>query len=544
MNDEPKFVWAGLFLLILPLSVVTTFILTAFLRQFYRDRVDAHMRGQSPTGPPDGEPPPGPRVELLEYDSIPDLSPEAEQLYRIATRTPRRVAVVFALAGLAHAVVATVVLFWLTRTPFLPGRTLLTIFVLAWPILPTLVVVALADRRLQLLLPVLFLVVVLIVSGPLRGPMFQLWVAEMLVPTVAMFLVANWWMRSIGPVVLVFTSVFFTGLMLAPFAAYYSAHSVMRIDNASLVIMLAMLFVVLFTVAAYGFIALSAWRYREKRQSSQLMLLNLFWLLVTLWQCFLAAPAPKVGAWAAAGMLAYVAYRLVLAVGLRPFRSAAERRKNMRLLLLRVFGPPAPGERSLEELGLRWRYAGSIQLIAGVDLALANLEPHELLDFLMGRLATHFVKDRGQLETKLANMDVHPDPDGRFRVNEFFCAASMWQEALRELVGKNDGEHDGKNDVVLMDLRGFKEKNRGVIFELTQLINVKPMRKIVMIMNSEKERVLLSNVLSAAWANISNNSPNPRTPAGPLYLLRIEKQNARDTQRLLRLLCAAAASEA
>jgi len=44
--------------------------------------------------------------------------------------------------------------------------------------------------------------------------------------------------------------------------------------------------------------------------------------------------------------------------------------------------------------GARWRHAGSIQLIAGVDLATANLEPHELLDYVRGALRTRLSSAR------------------------------------------------------------------------------------------------------------------------------------------------------
>src|SRR3954471_19772374 len=131
MNNEPSIAWEGLFGVALILSVVTTFLVALLLRGIYRRRIKAYMRGQTPPGPPEtraDQRPRVPQVELLEYDSLPALTPQAETLYQIATRTPLRAAVVFALAGVAHAVVATAVTFLVTGTEFLPQRTLVTVF--------------------------------------------------------------------------------------------------------------------------------------------------------------------------------------------------------------------------------------------------------------------------------------------------------------------------------------------------------------------------------------------------------------------------------
>lgn len=536
MNDTPSIAWEGLFVFALILSVVTTFLVALPLRRIYRGRVKAYMRGQTPQRPPDPRArsrPPVSQIELLEYDSLPNLSPEAETLYQTATRTPRRAAVVFALAGVAHAVVATAVNFLLTETEFYPGRTLATVFAQAWPVLPTVVIVAMANRRMQFVWPALFVVAVLALSGPHMGLVGSIWLTQMLAPTVATFAVANWWMRSIGPVLMVFMTVFFFGLQVSLFGGMNIAYGIFGIKNVPLIFLVMALIFLLFTLAACVFLARVGSRYARKRVSDQLLVLNLYWLLVTVWQCLLLAP--QYGVWAAAGLLAYVAHRLVLAVGLRRLRIDAEGREPVKLLLLRVFGSASRSERALEELGLRWRYAGSIQLIAGDDLALANLEPNELVDFLTLRFSSHFIKSREELNAKEAGIDLKPDPDGRYRVNEFFCDDLIWRAALLRLVGKSD--------VVLMDLRGF-EGSVGVEHELTQLINVKPMRKTVMIIDSTTKLECVREVLSEAWHGIRADSPNPRVPSEPLRFLRVERHNSRESRRLLQVLCAAAAGEA
>jgi hypothetical protein len=502
------------------------------------------MRGEgaAPRGERRPRPAPSFSVQLREYDSLPPLTPEAERLYNFMTRAPRRAAVAFALAGLAHALVATAVLFILTGQEFDPQTVLVTFFAQAWPVVPTVVVVALADRRMQIVWPAVFVAAVLLVGGPYRVAIGLIWLAYMLAPTAAMFAVGNWWMRSIGPVLLVFASVFLFGLVSSPYAGANLVNGLLGSENVGLILLTTGLYVVLFAGAAWLFIWRVGRRYGARRTSDQLIVLNLYWLLVTEWQCLLVSP--KVGVLAAsAGMLAYVAYRLVLAAALTPMRWAADDRRkagaDVKLLLLRVFGSPARSERALEEVGLRWRYAGSIQLIAGEDLALANLEPDELVNFLTLRLGSHFIKSRGQLERKISDVykeGLGPDPDGRFRVNEFFCGGAIWREALVRLVGEND--------VVLMDLRGFGEGNEGVAYELTQLINIKPMCKTVMMIDKDTKKDILERVLTEAWLEIRPDSPNPRWPREPLPLLRVGRQNSREARRLVRLLCAAALADA
>ena len=95
-----------------------------------------------------------------------------------------------------------------------------------------------------------------------------------------------------------------------------------------------------------------------------------------------------------------------------------------------------------------WRHVGSIQMIAGPDLATTTVEPHEFLEFLRGRLARRFIDGPQALNLRLAEMDLERDQDGRFRVNDFFCREETWRTTLSHLVNQSE--------VVLMDLQIFQ----------------------------------------------------------------------------------------
>jgi hypothetical protein len=80
-----------------------------------------------------------------------------------------------------------------------------------------------------------------------------------------------------------------------------------------------------------------------------------------------------------------------------------------------------------------WRYAGSIRLIAGPDLATSTVEPHEFLDFLSGKLARPFIPGSVMLDQRLAESEPRRDFDLRYRVSDFFCRDDTWKMVLARL---------------------------------------------------------------------------------------------------------------
>jgi hypothetical protein len=186
----------------------------------------------------------------------------------------------------------------------------------------------------------------------------------------------------------------------------------------------------------------------------------------------------------------------------------------------------------LETLGTYWRYVGSIQLIAGTDLATATLQPHEFLDFVRGRLSRQFIQGRVELDQHLAEMDARPDWDGRFRVNEFFCHDDTWRMALSQLVAASD--------VVLMDLRGFSRQNQGCVFELTELVNVVPLSQVVLIIDGTTDLPFLEETLHQTWETMSATSPNQIGAVAELKMFRLTGDTASAVKRLLLTLLNAA----
>jgi hypothetical protein len=63
---------------------------------------------------------------------------------------------------------------------------------------------------------------------------------------------------------------------------------------------------------------------------------------------------------------------------------------------------------------------------SATDVARGRFEPDEFLDFLSGRLANAYISTGVDLDRRLAGLDLRGYPDGRYRVNEFFCRIDTW----------------------------------------------------------------------------------------------------------------------
>ena len=190
-------------------------------------------------------------------------------------------------------------------------------------------------------------------------------------------------------------------------------------ENALRVLRYAIVLIAFIAGAAAAWAAVSwlASRHRRRRASDQMLTIDVMVLLFALYIIIFfllshgAALERGEGSrrfdnnWAVIiflSIIAFVAYKLVAAAGLRFLRKARPPEPPRNLLLLRVFGFARRSQRLFDDLGQRWRYLGPISLIAGTDLAYATIEPHEFYDFLSGRLSRAFVKDQEDLESRLS----------------------------------------------------------------------------------------------------------------------------------------------
>jgi hypothetical protein len=229
-------------------------------------------------------------------------------------------------------------------------------------------------------------------------------------------------------------------------------------------------------------------RYARKRLSDDTLMISQWWFI----QILVLASIPMILSWWAGVccFLAFLAFTLALSKRLRKLHMRALEVPPVRLLILRTFGHRRRSSRLLNNVASSWRWIGSIEVIAAGDIAAATLEPHEFIDYLRGRLDTRFIRDVGSLESRLATLDLAPDSDGRYRINDLFCKDDIWREALQGLVAESAA--------ILIDLRQFGPSNAGVAYEIEQLVILSRLNRLVAVVDETTSLELLQETVGRA----------------------------------------------
>jgi hypothetical protein len=530
-----------------PISIA---ILALYRRAVRRSMSMRRGQGLATSRPASGPPPAGAAVPIVEGYADMAPAPEAERLARALVRRPWNAAAAYAAGGLTFALIVTLTYLVANgMTELYPIRFAVLFWMFAWPMVITTVIVAASVRSTKAIvvgayfagLAALSVLALARSSETTIGQIALAWVLYNLPATILMLTFLARRIRAIGPLVFVFTAAALTGAQLV--MAFVSS----SLDFLRAVVELSMMFDVgtwrtLVTLALvgpiiFGFVGWVAlkWirrQYEAKRISDESVTIDAIWILFTVSHGVEFAMAHP--AWSLGALAAFVAYKMVSGWFLRSLRNAALEGHAPRLLLLRSFSIGKESERLLDSLEKHWRRIGSIQMIAGYDLASRTIEPHELLDFASGKLARRFIDGPPALEQRMAERDTAPDADGRYRVNDFFCYDNAWRLALTRLVGDSD--------VVLMDLRGFSRKNAGCVFEIEQLAALAPLAKVIFLVDARTDDGLLRETLRNAAARLAPDSPNSDMASRGVRVFRAGQLGAAMVRRLLAELSAATVS--
>jgi len=424
--------------------------------------------------------------------------PRQQALRRQTRRTLNRLALAYGFGGVAQATVMT--MFVLLGDPNIDARPLTWLavwLVMALPVAATVGTVLSTRPVMRALWVVNALAVALVVAGEARGLVWAVFKPYILFPAVLFLLFNLRYWRATAPLVLV--------LALGGSLGWLALVEVGKLDEG-----LALWSLRLLGLAAGVLLALPVARgigrrYQARRTSEQMLFVDAWWALLTAVQTtvlvIMSGQTAKV--FAVLGFAAYLVVSRALLHGLQTDRPPAAR-----LLLLRVFGHGRRTERLLDELTQRWRPFGTVDLIAGRDLALRNIDPSEFYTFLSGRLDREFIQGPADLDQRLARRDDRPDPDGRYRVNQFFCHSDTWQLTLDRLVDGCDG--------VLMDLRGFDDDRTGCLYEIGRLAEHAGSRPIVLLTDGDTELGLAESIFfDAARRRPTADGQVFVLPAGP-----------------------------
>ena len=162
------------------------------------------------------------------------------------------------------------------------------------------------------------------------------------------------------------------------------------------------------------------------------------------------------------------------------------------LLVLRVFQRDRAMRALFDTVIERWRLSGNTLLIAGTDLLERTLDAADVFTFFDGRLAERFILGADQIPDRLAALELQPDAEGRYRVNECYCHDSTWRQTLTALLARSD--------VVLMDLRSFQRRNEGCRFELGELARAPQLTRVVVLTDAQTDHGAAREAAAAAPA--------------------------------------------
>ena len=557
-TDTTRLVLTGLVPFILIASGTLAFPISFVLIRLYRHTV---LRTMVRSGAKrDSTPPPletvqspiergAPRQPTIVEDP-PKISPglPADALFKEASFAPWRAVAAYGAAGAAYAVLMMACYHWATGMPPTAMRCLFLFWIYAWPVVLAVDMVAASTRRAKFMAvgsycAVFGLIgVLLLARNPTLtvGQIAYVWLWMNLPATLLFLLSLHRSVRAVGPLVVAFVTLAVTGT-LGGVSLLNTNHALLRSVAGPMfsfglsagVVFVALHLAGLALFAPVGWLALR-WirnRYERKQISDQSLTLDAVWLLFGVAQSI--ELGSEVPAWGLAGLGGFALYKIVGAKTLPLLYARRETsRSSPRLLLLRVFSLGKESQRLFEALDKHWRHVGSIQMIAGPDLATTTVEPHEFLEFLRGRLARRFIDGAQALNLRLAEMDLERDQDGRFRVNDFFCREETWRTTLSHLVNQSE--------VVLMDLRRFSQQNSGCIFELNTLISVMPADRVVFVVDNTTDESFLRATIQRAWSQIPPSSPNRQCSSSPFRLFRFAGKRGDELRQLFQVLCVAA----
>ena len=479
-------------------------------------------------------------------------------LYRRAISAPWYGAMQYAVSGLAFALVfAGAAHFVYPSGLELPGF-LIAVWIYAWPVCLALPLIVPGSMRLWALCVTTYLVVFVLlglwaatvdnipgyrfgaVVLPARSSvtpwsLIRLWLTVNAGPTLLVLCCFNRWVRAVAPLMLALVTTAITGTLVVVFALF-SARGVDAVVALSVSLDVP---VIGFVLAAYllplaGFGAIGwvlmrwiARAYRHRKLSDQSLMLDALWLLfASTYSMWLVLGGLT---WIATAPVAFLVYKLVLAIVTRITRQ--EMSVAPGLTFLRVFSLGRRSEELFGNVSRYWRYIGSVQMITGPDVAGSTVQPHQFLDFLSRRLSRHFVRDHASLQRSLDERDRRADPDGRFRINNFFCHADSWQPALPRLVDKGD--------TVLMDLRSFSAASSGCVHELRYLLQQVPIGQCLLVVDPTTDALFLERTLNEEWDRLTPGSPNHGATPDQVALYHFGS-GGMPLRRLLRKLCDAA----
>lgn len=405
---------------------------------------------------------------------------------------------------------------------FSPARVLAFFVSAAWPVLLSVgLVLGFKSKTVVRLylgygLALLLLGVAAQALGRLRGPLWQIpamWLLVNGIPTTLCLVFLRRSLRNVSPILFALFTIVGAGtwglvhvaatvLTPAAWVARTMAVIGLPLRAAEFTVLAAgLLLSVPFVAAALFFLVrLYEWRWT----SDQSLLIDATWFLFIACNMLVCGVDGDLASTIMC-LLGFPGYWLTRSVGMLAIKSGRTA-EGPEVLVLRRFALGKRSETLFDSLTELWRFVGPVRLVAGVDLASRILQPQTFFSFVAQKLESRYVRSSQALSARLAKLAETRDPDGRFRVDEFFCYADTWLSAVTALIRRSDA--------AVMDLRGMqgRDKAGGWERELSEILAVMPIERLALLVDDNTDEKYLAKVLS-------NSAQSPDTA------LRLEEVN-------------------
>lgn len=144
------------------------------------------------------------------------------------------------------------------------------------------------------------------------------------------------------------------------------------------------------------------------------------------------------------------------------------------------------------------------------------------------RMKLNFVANKEALDKELELLSKYPVKlDKTFKEKPMSCYDNTWKLTVEKLVTTAN--------VVLMDLRGFSEKNKGCEFEVNLLLNTVKLDKILFIGYSSVIP-LITDVVKRKFETLDKNSPNIGITNPDVIVFEVKKESNQETQQIMDIL--------
>jgi hypothetical protein len=149
------------------------------------------------------------------------------------------------------------------------------------------------------------------------------------------------------------------------------------------------------------------------------------------------------------------------------------------------------------------------------------------------RAPKSFAASREEIQGRLQKFLRRPRRwDLTFRDFDLYGFANTWKDAVAEFVAAAD--------VIVMDLRGFSDKNKGCETEIDLLFDSKPIHQIVFLVNSESDLQAVEKTLHERWEFLRADSPNLAVREPMVKIYKSNKEDGDDMKGLMNVLHASA----